>query len=162
MNGYLEEEVYVEKPLGFVVKNHEDKVLRLKKAIYGLKQAPRAWNSCIDKYFQDNEFTRCLHEYVFCIKVHTNGDILLVCVCVDDLIITGNNSILFEAFKKAMSLEFDMTDIGLISYYLGLEVKQMEQGIFISQETYTKEILKKFKMFDCNTLNTPMESGTKF
>ena len=99
-------DVYDEKPLGFVVKNHEDKVLRLKKALYGLKQAPRAWNSCIDKYFQDNEFSCCLHEYVFCIKVHTNGDILLVCLYVDDLILTGNNPILFEAFNKAISLEF--------------------------------------------------------
>ena len=98
----------------------------------------------------------------FYIKVHTNGDVLLVFLYVDDIILKGNNPVLFEAFQKVMSLEFQMTDIGLMSYYLGLEVKQMEQGIFISQETYTKEILKKFKMFDCNTLNTPMESGTKF
>ncbi|XP_019246551.1 PREDICTED: uncharacterized protein LOC109226211 [Nicotiana attenuata] len=54
-----------------------------------------------------------------------------------------------------------MTDVGLMSYYLGLEVKQMEDGIFISQESYTKEILKKFNMLDCNSVNTPMESGTK-
>ncbi|XP_070050047.1 uncharacterized mitochondrial protein AtMg00810-like [Nicotiana tomentosiformis] len=54
-----------------------------------------------------------------------------------------------------------MTDVGLMSYYLGLEVKQIEDGIFISQESYTKEILKKFNMLDCNPVNTPMESGTK-
>lgn len=60
-----------------------------------------------------------------------------------------------------MSLKFKMTDIGLISYYLGLEVKQMEEGIFITQDSYTKEILKKFNMFDYNHVNTPMESGTK-
>ncbi|OIT04124.1 retrovirus-related pol polyprotein from transposon tnt 1-94, partial [Nicotiana attenuata] len=161
LNGYLEEEVYVEQPLGFVVKNHEDKVLRLKKALCGLKQAPRAWNSCIDKYFQDNGFTRCLHEYALYLKVHTNGDILLVCLYVANLIFTGNNSSLFEAFKKDMSHEFEMTDVGLMSYYLGLEVKQTEDGIFISQESYTKEILKKFNMLDCNPVNTPMESGTK-
>ena len=125
MNGYLEEEVYVEKPLDFVIKNHEDKVLRLKKTFYGSKQAPRAWSSCIDKYFQDNGFTRCLFEFAFYIKFHTNGDILLVCLYVDDLILTGNNPVLFEAFKKAMSLEFEMTGIGLMSYYLGLEVKQI-------------------------------------
>ncbi|XP_019248334.1 PREDICTED: uncharacterized protein LOC109227589 [Nicotiana attenuata] len=161
LNGYLEEEVYVKQPLGFVVKNHEDKMLRLKKALYGLKQAPRAWNSCIDKYFQDNRCARCLHEYALYLKVHTNGDILLVCLYVDDLIFTGNNSSLFEAFKKDMSCEFEMTDIGLMSYYLGLEVKQMEDGIFISQESYTKEILKKFNMLECNPVNKPMESGTK-
>ena len=59
-----------------------------------------------------------------------------------------------------MSLEFEMTDIGIMSYYLGLEVKQMEEDIFISQESYKKEILRKFNMFDCNPVNTLMESGT--
>ena len=79
----------------------------------------------------------------------------------DDLIFTGNNPSLFEEFKKAMSLEFEMTDIGLMSYYLGLEVKQMGDAIFISQESYVKEVLKKFKMFDCNPVNTPMEYGLR-
>jgi len=60
-----------------------------------------------------------------------------------------------------MSREFEMTDVGLMSYYLGLEVNQMEDEIFISQESYTKEILKKFNMLDCNSVNTPMDSGTK-
>uniref|UniRef100_A0A3Q7G1C4 Reverse transcriptase Ty1/copia-type domain-containing protein n=1 Tax=Solanum lycopersicum TaxID=4081 RepID=A0A3Q7G1C4_SOLLC len=86
---------------------------------------------------------------------------MLVCLYVDDLMLTGNNPVLFEAFKKVMSLEFEMTDIGLMSYYLGLQVKKMEEGIFISQESYTKEILKKLNMFGCDPVNTPMESGTK-
>ncbi|XP_070028619.1 uncharacterized mitochondrial protein AtMg00810-like [Nicotiana sylvestris] len=60
-----------------------------------------------------------------------------------------------------MSHEFKMTDVGLMSYYLGIEMKQMDEGIFISQESYTIEILKKFNMLDCNPVNTPMESGTK-
>ena len=75
--------------------------------------------------FQGNGFTRCVHKYSFYIKAHTTGDILLVCIYVGDLILTGNNPVLFEAFKKAMSLEFEMTGIGLMSYYLGLEVKQI-------------------------------------
>ncbi|XP_070014164.1 uncharacterized mitochondrial protein AtMg00810-like [Nicotiana sylvestris] len=161
LNGYLEEQVYVEQPLYFLVKNNEDKVMKLNKALYGLKQSQRAWNSCIDKYFQDNGFTHCLHEYALYLKVHTNGNILLVCLYIDGLIFMGNNPSLFEAFNKDMSREFEMTDIGLMSYYLGLEVKQMEGGIFISQENYMKEILKKFNMLDCNPVNTPMESGTK-
>ncbi|KAK4342495.1 hypothetical protein RND71_038311 [Anisodus tanguticus] len=158
LNEYIEEEVYVEQLFDFAVRNHENKVLKLKKALYGLKQAPLAWNSCIDKYFQDNGFTRCLHEYSLYIKVHTNEDILIVCLFVDELILTGS---LFESFKKAMSLEFEMTDIGLMSYYLGQEVKRMEEGIFIFQESYTNEILMKFNMFDCNSVNTSMESKTK-
>ncbi|XP_070036279.1 uncharacterized mitochondrial protein AtMg00810-like [Nicotiana tomentosiformis] len=161
IKNYLEEEVYVEQSLGFMVKNHEDKVLRLRKALYRLKQTPRVWNSCVDKYFQDNGFTRCLHEYALYLKVHFNKDILLVCLYVDDIFFTGNNPSLFEDFKKDMSHEFVMTNVGLMLYCLGLEVNKMEEGIFISQESYTNEILKKFNMLDCNLVNTPIERGTK-
>jgi len=160
LNGYLEE-VYIEQPSGFVVEGHEDKVLKLKRALYGLKQAPRAWNSHIDKYFQDNGFVRCLNEYALYIKTFDNKDTLIVCLYVDDLIFIGSNPSLFEEFKKAMSYEFEMTNLGLMSYYLGLKVKQLEESIFISQGCYAKEVLKKFKMFDCNPVNTLMESGMK-
>ncbi|KAL5812625.1 hypothetical protein ACOSQ3_027575 [Xanthoceras sorbifolium] len=90
-----------------------------------------------------------------------NEDILVVCLYVDDLIFTGNNLSLIEEFKKVMAKEFEMTDIGLMAYYLGIEVKQKEEGIFISQENYAKEILKKFKMNDCKPINTPAECGIK-
>ncbi|KAK2973292.1 hypothetical protein RJ640_029742 [Escallonia rubra] len=68
---------------------------------------------------------------------------------------------MFEDFKKAVAHEFEMSDMGLMSYYLGIEVKQMEDRIFISPEAYAKEVLKKFNMFDCNPVNTPMECGVK-
>ncbi|KAM1744384.1 hypothetical protein ACFX11_011278 [Malus domestica] len=151
---------YDEQPSGYEIKGHEDKVLKLKKALYGLKQAPRAWNSRIDKYFQENNFTKCPHEYALYVKVK-DGDILIVCLYVDDLIFTGSNPSMFEEFKRVMTKEFEMTDIGLMAYYLGIEVKQNEEGIFISQESYTKEILKKFKMDDCKPISTPVECGVK-
>ncbi|KAK2974858.1 hypothetical protein RJ640_001909 [Escallonia rubra] len=78
-----------------------------------------------------------------------------------DLIFTGNNPSMFKEFKNAMAQEFEMTDIGLMSYYLGIEVKQRDNGIFISQEGYAKEILKKFKMDDANPVSTPVECGVK-
>uniref|UniRef100_A0A2N9JBE9 Integrase catalytic domain-containing protein n=1 Tax=Fagus sylvatica TaxID=28930 RepID=A0A2N9JBE9_FAGSY len=161
LNGYLLEDVYVEQPIGYVVKGQEGKVLKLKKALYGLKQAPRAWNNKIDKYFQEKGFSKCPHEHALYCKVHENGDILIVCLYVDDLIFTGNNPSMFEDFKKAMAREFEMTDIGLMAYYLGIEVKQTEEGIFISQEGYAKEILKKFEMLDCKPVSTPLECGVK-
>ncbi|KAH9745480.1 hypothetical protein KPL70_004087 [Citrus sinensis] len=160
LNGFLEEEVYIEQPLGYVVKGHEDKVLRLKKALYGLKQAPRAWNSRIDKYFQEKGFTKCPYEHALYVK-EKYGDILIVCLYLDDLIFTGSNPSLFEEFKRVMIKEFEMTDIGLMAYYLGIEVKQKEEGIFISQESYAEEILKKFKMNDCKPISTPVECGVK-
>ena len=68
---------------------------------------------------------------------------------------------MFDDFRKAMTKKFEMIDIGLMVYYLGIEVKQQEDGIFISQEGYTKEILKKFNMNDCKPINTLVEYGIK-
>ncbi|CAH9069840.1 unnamed protein product [Cuscuta europaea] len=161
LNGFLEEEVYIEQPEGYKVKGQEGKVLRLSKALYGLKQAPRAWNSRIDQYFQANGFVKCPQEHALYIKKNHQGDILLVCIYVDDLIFTGNNMTMFDEFKQVMTKEFEMTDIGLMSYYLGIEVKQMNDGIFITQEGYTREVLKKFNMEDSKPVSTPVESGLK-
>ncbi|KAK2988896.1 hypothetical protein RJ640_024965 [Escallonia rubra] len=88
------------------------------------------------------------------------GDILIVCLYVD-LIFTGNNVKMFDDFKKEMAKEFEMTDIGLMSYYLGIEVKQRDDGIFISQEAYAKEVLKKFNMENCNPISIPIEVEKK-
>ncbi|XP_042400836.1 secreted RxLR effector protein 161-like [Zingiber officinale] len=68
---------------------------------------------------------------------------------------------MFEDFKRAMTKEFEMTDIGIMSYYLGIEVKQRDDDIFISQERYAKEILKKFDMNNCKPVGTPVECGIK-
>ena len=160
LNGILEEEVYVEQPLGYEVKGEEDKVLRLKKALYGLKQAPRAWNSKIDKYFQEKKYMKCPYEHALYIKMQGES-ILIICLYVDDLVFTGNDPSMFDEFKREMAKEFEMTDIGLMSYYLGIEVKQGEDGIFISQEGYAKEVLKRFNMDDAIPVGTPMECGVK-
>ncbi|KAG7593894.1 Reverse transcriptase RNA-dependent DNA polymerase [Arabidopsis thaliana x Arabidopsis arenosa] len=133
LNGDLEEEVYIGKPQGYIVKGEEDKVLLLKKALYGLKQAPRAWNTRIDKYFKEKDFIKCPYEHALYIKIQKD-DILIACLYVDDLIFTGNNPRMFEEFKKEMTKELEMTDIGLMSYYLGIEVKQEDNRIFITQE----------------------------
>ena len=123
LNGHLEEDVYVEQPEGYIVKGQENKVLKLKKALYGLKQAPRAWYNKIDDYFKRGEFIKCPHEYGLYVKKKENGDMLIVCLYVDDLIFTGNNSEMISKFKREMAAEFEMTDIGLMYYYLGIEVK---------------------------------------
>jgi len=133
LNGFLEEQVYIEQPMGYEVNEHEDKILKLNKALYGLKQAPRAWYSRIDDYFLKNGFIKCPYEYVIYVKIKKNGDILIVCLYVHGLIFTGNNPKMFEDFKQAMIKEFEMTDIGLISHYLGIKIKQGEDRIFMNQ-----------------------------
>ncbi|KAG6499842.1 hypothetical protein ZIOFF_039637 [Zingiber officinale] len=90
-----------------------------------------------------------------------NDNILLVSLYVDDLIVTGSSPQMIKSFKEAMAKAFDMTDMGLMSYFLGLEVKQGVDGIFMTQEQYAKEVLKRFRMDDCNPVNTPVDCGTK-
>ena len=133
LNGFLKEEVYVKQSMGYVKTGHETKVLKLKKTLYGLKQLSRAWNSKIDAYFQANGFTKCSYQHALYIKKDMNEDFLLVCLYVDDLIFIGNNPRMFQEFQDSMVQEFEMTDIGLMSYYLGFEVKKDRGGIFISQ-----------------------------
>ena len=78
LNRVLEEEVYIKQPLGYEVKEHEDRVLKLKKALYRLKQALGVWNIWIDKYFQENDFTKCPYEHALYIKIKEE-DVLIVC-----------------------------------------------------------------------------------
>jgi hypothetical protein len=160
LNGVLEEEVYVEQPLGYMRVGEEKKVLKLKKALYGLKQTPRAWNRRIDTYFKENGFEQCPYEHALYVKKN-GSNILLVSLYVDDLIFMGSNDQMIKEFKSTMTREFEMTDLGLMRFFLGLEVRQEETGIFISQEKYAKEILKKYKMESCNPTSTPMEPGAK-
>ena len=144
LNGFLEEEIYIEQPSGYVQNGHEDKVYKLKKTLYGLKQAPRAWNTGIDQYFHDNGFEKYPHERTLYLKKEADASMLLACLYVDDLIFTKNNPAMFKEFKKSMIQEFEMTDIGLMAHFLGIEVAQRKDGIFISQSGYTKKILKKW------------------
>lgn len=159
LNGFLEEEIYVEQPEGYVKQGAEDKVYRLRKALYGLKQAPRAWNSRINEYFLKDGFVKCPYEHALYLKRDNTGNMLFVCLYVDDLIFTGNCEAMFDKFKKSMVKEFEMTDIGLMAHFLGIEVVQSKDGIFISQSSFAKQILEKFKMESCNPVNTPVEIG---
>jgi hypothetical protein len=95
------------------------------------------------------------------VKKEADGSILFACLYVDDLLFTGNNPTMFEAFKKSMVHEFEMTDIGLMAHFLGLEVVQKEEGIFVSQSSYAKDILERFKMESCNPVSTPVENGVE-
>ena len=160
LNGTLEE-VYVEQPAGYEVEGKEDKVYRLKKALYGLKQAPRAWYKKIDSYFVHNGFQRCPFEHTLYIKSADFDNILIVCLYVDDLIFTSNNPKMIAEFRKAMVKCFEMTNLGLVSYFLGIEVIQQDDGIFISQKKYVADILKKFKMENSKPISTPVKEELK-
>lgn len=160
LNGVLQEEIYVEQPEGFRKKGEEDKVFLLKKALYGLKQAPRVWYSKIDDHLFSLGFKKSLSEATLYVKRHYN-DIIIVSLYVDDLLVTGNNACLVEKFKQEMKKVFEMTDLGLMSFFLGMEIKQAEHEIFICLKKYAKEILNKFKFEDCKAVSTPMHQNEK-
>ena len=122
LNDVFEEEVYLKQPPGYVKIGEEKKVLKLKKALYELKQAPRAWNTRIDIYFKENRYKQCPHEHSLYTK-KSGGNVILVALYVDDLIFSGNNDEMIEEFKNTMTREFEMTDLGLLKFFLDLEVK---------------------------------------
>lgn len=160
LNGDLTEEVYVEQPLGYEKKGEEGKVYKLKKALYGLKQAPRAWNSKLDRSLVSLGFKRCPLEHAVYTK-NSKGSNLLVGVYVDDLIITGDSVQEIERFKAQMKNKFSMSDLGLLSYYLGIEVKQSSGEISLCQSAYAVKLLDKCGMSDCYATQVPMDQRHK-
>jgi hypothetical protein len=160
LNGDLQEEVYVEQPAGFVIAGKEHKVLKLHKALYGLHQAPRAWNSKLDGTLVSLGFRRSLSEHAIYVRPN-GGTQLVVGVYVDDLVITGASCDDIKLFKKEMAAAFKMSDLGLLHYYLGIEVKQGADGISLSQGAYAIKLLEKSGMAGCNPSQVPMEARLK-
>lgn len=143
-----------------VEHGEEDKVYLLKKTLFRLKQAPRAWYSRINEHLLSIGFVKSLFEATLYVK-HKGKKFLIVSLYVDDLLVTGDDTRLVEEFKQEMMQVFEMTDLGLMSYFLGIEIKQNEDDVFICQKKYAKEILKKFQMEECKAVSTPMKQKEK-
>ncbi|GJX51889.1 putative ribonuclease H-like domain-containing protein [Tanacetum coccineum] len=154
--GTIKEEVYVTQPQGFKDPGHPDKVYKLVKALYGLHQAPRAWYETLANYLLGNGFKRGKIDQTLFIKKQ-KGDILLVQVYVDDIIFGSTNKDLCTGFEKLMKDKFQMSSMGELTFFLGLQVQQKEDGIFISQDKYVAEILKKFNYTDVKSASTPVD-----
>ncbi|GJW86756.1 putative ribonuclease H-like domain-containing protein [Tanacetum coccineum] len=154
--GTIEEEVYVCQPPSFEDPHFPDKVYKVEKALYGLHQAPRAWYETLSTYLIENGFRRGTIDKTLFIK-KDKGDILLVQVYVDDIIFGSTKKSLCDEFKGLMHKRFQMSSIGELTFFLGLQVQQKKDGIFISQDKYVAEILKKFDFATVKTASTPME-----
>jgi hypothetical protein len=153
LNGDLKEEVYVHQPPGFAIPDKEGKVLRLCKALYGLRQAPRAWNAKLDSTLRRTGFEQSPHEAAV-YRRGNRGNVLLVGVYVVDLVITGT-------IKEEMKATFQMSDLGPLSFYLGIEVHQDDSGITLRQITYANRVVELAGLTDCNPALTPMEERLK-
>ncbi|GJZ10170.1 putative ribonuclease H-like domain-containing protein [Tanacetum coccineum] len=154
----IEGEVYVCQPPGFVDLKFPKKVYKVKKALYGLHQAPRAWYETLSTYLLDNGFHRGQIDKTLFIK-RLKGDILLVQVYVDDINFGLTKKSLCDDFEQIMHNRFQMSSMGELTFLLGLQVKQKEDGIFISLDKYVGKILKKFGFSSIWTASTPMETN---
>jgi hypothetical protein len=159
LNSVIEEEVYIEQPQGFEVEDMKSHVCRLKKALYGLKQAPGAWYGRIDSFLTSLGFIKSKADSNIYLKIMYNEQIILLRY-VDDLFLTGEENLIAEC-KQRLAAEFEMKDLGLMHYFLGLEVWQSPGRIFINQGKYMVKILKRFDMLECKSMNTPMEAKLK-
>ncbi|GJZ39083.1 putative ribonuclease H-like domain-containing protein [Tanacetum coccineum] len=156
--GKIEEEVYVCQPLGFEDPEFPDIVYKVEKALYGLHQAPRAWYETLSTYLLDNRFQRGQIDKTLFIK-RVKGDILLVQVYADDIIFGSTRKEVCTEFEKMMYKKFQMSSLGELTFFLVLQVTQKDDGIFISQDKYVNEILKKFGFSTIKTASTPIETS---
>ncbi|GJX39900.1 retrovirus-related pol polyprotein from transposon TNT 1-94 [Tanacetum coccineum] len=133
---------------------------RLKKALYGLKQAPRAWYDTLSRFLLNNKFSKgAVDPTLFTRK--TGKHILLVQTYVDDIIFASTDLKACDIFSNEMSSKFQMSMMGQMLFFLGLQVSQNPGGIFINQSKFALEILKKFGMDSCDPVDTPMVDRLK-
>lgn len=157
LHGDLSEEVYMKVPPGFKITN-PDMVCRLKKSLYGLKQAPRCWFAKLSTALKNYGFVQSYSDYslfVLC-KGRTQLNVL---VYVDDLIIAGNDKISLTIFKNYLGRCFHMKDLGVLKYFLGLEVARNPEGIFLCQRKYTLDIISETGLLGARPATFPMEQN---
>ncbi|GJT89546.1 putative ribonuclease H-like domain-containing protein [Tanacetum coccineum] len=155
--GKIDEEVYVSQPPGFQDPKHPKKVYKVVKALYGLHQAPRAWYATLSTFLLKNGYRRGTIDKTLFLKKDKH-DIILVQVYVDDIIFGSTKKSWCDEFEALMKSRFQMSSMGELTFFLGLQVKQKEDGIFISQDKYVAEILKKFDFANVKTASTPIET----
>ncbi|GJU38973.1 putative ribonuclease H-like domain-containing protein [Tanacetum coccineum] len=155
--GTIDEEVYVSQPPGFVDPDHPTKVYKVVKALYGLHQAPRAWYATLSTFLEKHGYKRGTIDKTLFIR-RNKKDIMLVQVYVDDIIFGSTNKSWCDEFEALMQSRFQMSSMGELTFFLGLQVKQNKEGIFISQDKYVAEILKKFDLVNVKAAITPMET----
>lgn len=157
--GELDRDIFMEQPPGFVSKKFPSHVCRLKKALYGLKQAPRAWYGKIAQYLDFCGFKSSSADPSLFIK-KTSTVCTLLLLYVDDMIITGDNSLEISCLQDALFVRFEMKSLGEAHYFLGLEIEN-SGGYFVSQQRYAASILQRFRMRESNEVTTPMEPYPK-
>ena len=161
LHGNLQEEVYMEQPPGFVAQGESRKVCRLRKSLYGLKQSPRAWFGKFSQAVEAFGLTKSKSDHSVFFKYSDSGIILLI-VYVDDIIITGSDSTGISSLKSFLHSQFHTKDLGLLKYFLGIELTRSKKGIFLSQRKYVLDLLTETGKLGVKPCGTPMSPNVQF
>ncbi|RVW87772.1 Retrovirus-related Pol polyprotein from transposon RE2 [Vitis vinifera] len=157
LHGDLEEEVYMKLPPGFE-RSDPNLVCRLRKSLYGLKQAPRCWFAKLVTALKGYGFLQSYSDYS--LFTYTKGNVQInVLVYVDDLIISGNDSATLKTFKAYLSDCFKMKDLGVLKYFLGIEVARSSVGLFLCQRKYTLDIVSEAGLLGAKPCGFPIEQN---
>jgi hypothetical protein len=161
LHGVLEEEVYMKQPRGFVDSSRPTYHCKLDKALYGLKQAPRAWYARLSSKLQALGFTPSKADVSM--FIYKKGSITIYfLVYIDDIIVTSSSSMAIDALILDLKQDFALKDLGPLHYFLGIEVKPLENGLFLTQEKYASEILTRAGMQHCKLVSTPLSSSKNY
>ena len=160
LHGKLDEKVYMHQPPGMADSARPHHVWKLEKAIYGLKQAPRAWNARFSGFVQKLGFQMSSSDnslYVY----DKGSERAYLLLYVDDILLTPSTQKLRQTITALLKQEFEMSDAGRLSYFLGIKVDSKNGGLFLSQSAYAKDILVRAKMQDCKPISTPVDLKLK-
>lgn len=160
LNGFLDETVYMKKPITYECNSNDNKVLKLKRAIYGLKQSSRAWYQRVNDYLIDLGYKKSKYEP--CLFTKCEGSVkVFIALFVDDFFVFSNSASGTDQLVNELSHKFKIKNLGQLRQCLGLRVKINKNVITVDQEQYVESLLRRFKMSQCKTVETPMEMNLK-
>lgn len=154
LHGSIDEEIYMRKPEGF--EENDSCICKLNKALYGLKQAPLNWNNRFNEFAEGQQFKRSEHDPCLYVK-HYDQSVLYLLIYVDDIIIASDDSKKIEELKTKLCETFEMSDLGDVTQFLGINIRSTENGIYLNQRNYLVNLLERFGMSDCKPCKTPMD-----
>lgn len=160
LNGHIVSEVYINQPEGYTIGT--DKVYKLLKSLYGLRESPRSWYECFNDFMNTLEFKRSNYDYCLYVSYDYKEPIYIL-LFVDDMLICCKNQEKIDDVKRKLSNRFNMKDIGIVKYYIGINIKHdIKRNIMtLSQEKYIESLAKKYNLKDAKLYNTPMEANLK-
>ncbi|KAL0416319.1 UNVERIFIED_CONTAM: hypothetical protein Slati_3463800 [Sesamum latifolium] len=162
LNGFIEEEIYMDQPEDFTTVGEEQKVCRLERSIYGLKQASRSWNTHFDEVIRGYDFIK--NDYDPCIYKKISGSsVAYLMLYVDDILLIGNDVKMLDHVKAWLSAQFSMKNIGEASYILGIKIyrDRSRRMLGLTQSSYIEKVFKRFKMEHSKRGLLPMKHGVK-